>query len=73
MAGGGGVVEERWAKVLGAPWEVACARRSHSGASGEGLESGKQSLTHPLAVFSCSHLIASSPQSERLEQVARPF
>ena len=36
-------------------------RRSDSGASGEGSGSEKQSLTHPLAVFSCSHLIAPSP------------
>ena len=62
MAGrGGGVGEERWAKALDASWEVACARRSDSGVRGEGSESGKQSLTQPIAVFSCSHLIAPSP------------
>ena len=54
-------LEERWAKVLGASWEVVCARRSGSGASGEGSGSERQSLTHPLAMFSCSHLIAPSP------------
>ena len=55
-------MEERWAKVLGALLgSTACAGRSDSGASGEGSGSGKQSLPHPLAVFSCSHLIAPSP------------
>ena len=38
-----GVGEERWAKVLEASLEVAWARRSDSGESGEGSEREKQS------------------------------
>ena len=41
--GGVGVGEERWAKVLEASLEVAWARRSDSGESGEGSEREKQS------------------------------